>query len=174
MIGSAADNRPYEDSHQRRIGTAGVIHKSALSKIVAERLGISQVAAVEAAAPVVESIEQALSVNDRVTLTRFAIFSAGQEAARLLRAIAGDNVGQIIDAASCNFVGLKAGNTLKQTVRYGHQLLAMAAAYALPRLSDYSAIAANDRHSISSQTSVVRMLQQKTPNPCINGAARAR
>ena len=80
MIGSAADNRPYEDSHQRRIGTAGVIHKSALSKIVAERLGISQVAAVEAAAPVVESIEQALSVNDRVTLTRFAIFSAGQRA----------------------------------------------------------------------------------------------
>ena len=58
---------------------ASVIHKSELSKMVAERLGISQAAAGDATSAVLDSIGQALSENDRVTLTGFGTFSVREE-----------------------------------------------------------------------------------------------
>ena len=51
-----------------------VIHKTELSRMVAERLGISQAAAADASSAVLHSIGQALSENDRVTLTGFGTF----------------------------------------------------------------------------------------------------
>ncbi len=96
---------------------ANMIRKTELSKMVAERLGISQVAAGEATSAVLDSIEQALSENDRVTLTGFGTFSVKERAARQMRAIAGDNAGQMIDVPARKYVAFKAGNTLEQTVR---------------------------------------------------------
>ena len=76
---------------------ASVIHEAELSKMVAERLGISQSAAADATGAVLANIGQALSENDRVTLTGFGTFSVRERAARQMRAIAGDNAGQMID-----------------------------------------------------------------------------
>ena len=100
---------------------ATAMHKRELSKIVAERLEISQVAAAEATAAVLDGIGQALSENDRVTLTGFGTFSVRERAARQMRAITGDNAGQMIDVPARNYVAFKAGNTLEQKVRDGHQ-----------------------------------------------------
>ncbi len=50
---------------------AGVIHRAELSKIVAD-----------ATATVLDSIGQALSESDRVTMTGFGTFSAKERAAR--------------------------------------------------------------------------------------------
>ena len=93
------------------------IHKTELSKMVAERLGISQAAAADATAAVLDSIGQALSENDRVTLTGFGTFSVRERAARQMRAIAGHNAGQTIDVPARKYVAFKAGNTLEQSVR---------------------------------------------------------
>ena len=98
-----------------------VIHKSELSKMVAERLGISHAAAGDATSAVLDSIGQALSENDRVTLTGFGTFSVRERAARQMRAIAGENAGQMIDVPARKHVAFKAGNTLDQVVREGHQ-----------------------------------------------------
>ena len=76
---------------------ASVIHETELSKMVAERLGFSQAAAADATGAVLANIGQALSENDRVTLTGFGTFSVRERAARQMRAIAGDNAGQMID-----------------------------------------------------------------------------
>ncbi len=100
---------------------ASVIHRAELSKIVADRMGVSQAAAADATAAVLDSIEQALSENDRVTLTGFGTFSVKERAARQMRAIAGENAGQMIDVPARKYVAFKAGNTLEQTVRDGHQ-----------------------------------------------------
>ena len=96
---------------------ASVIHKTELSKIVAERLGITQAAAAEATATVLDSIGQALYEHDRVTLTGFGTFSVKQRAARQMRAIAGERAGQMIDVPARKYVAFKAGNTLEQRVR---------------------------------------------------------
>ena len=58
---------------------ASVIHKSDLSKMVAERLGISQAAAGDATSAVLDSIGMALSEHDRVTLTGFGTFSVREK-----------------------------------------------------------------------------------------------
>ena len=100
---------------------ASVIRKTELSKMVAERLGISQTSAADATAAVLDSIGQALSENDRVTLTGFGTFSVKERAARQVRAIAGDNAGQMIDVPARKYVAFKAGNTLEQTMRNGHK-----------------------------------------------------
>ena len=100
---------------------ANVIHKSELSKMVAERLGVSHASAADATAAVLDSIGQALSENDRVTLMGFGTFSVRERAARQMRAIAGDNAGQVIDVPARKYVAFKAGNSLVQTVRDGHQ-----------------------------------------------------
>lgn len=68
---------------------ANVIHKVELTKLVAERLGTSQSSAADATAAVLDSIGQALSEYDRVTLTGFGTFSLKERAARQMRAIAG-------------------------------------------------------------------------------------
>ena len=49
---------------------ASVIHKSELSKMVAERLGVSQSAAGDATSAVLDSIGLALSEHDRVDANR--------------------------------------------------------------------------------------------------------
>lgn len=98
---------------------ASVIHKSELSRMVAERLGISQAAAADATSAVLHSIGQALSENDRVILTGFGTFSVRERAARQMRAIGGENAGEMIDVPARKFVAFKAGNTLEQTVRDG-------------------------------------------------------
>ena len=54
---------------------ASVIHKAELSKMVAERLGISQTAAGDATSANLDSIGQALSENERVALTGFGAFA---------------------------------------------------------------------------------------------------
>ena len=100
---------------------ASVIHRVELSKIVADRMGVSQAAAADAIAAVLDGIEQALSENDRVLLTGFGTFSVKERAARRMRAIAGENAGQMIDVPARKYVAFKAGNTLEQTVRGGHQ-----------------------------------------------------
>jgi len=100
---------------------ANVIHRAELSKIVADRMGVSQAVAADATAAVLDSIEQAISENDRVTLTGFGTFSVKERAARQMRAIAGENAGQMIDVPARKYVAFKAGNTLEQTVRDGHQ-----------------------------------------------------
>ena len=53
---------------------AEVIHKTELTKLVAARLGVSQASAAEATAAVLDSLEQALAENDRVTLVGFGTF----------------------------------------------------------------------------------------------------
>ena len=88
--------------------------------MVAERMGISQAAAGDATSAVLDSIELALSENDRVTLTRFGTFSVMERAARQMRAIAGENAGQMIDVPARKYVAFKAGNSLEQSVRNGH------------------------------------------------------
>ena len=98
-----------------------VIRKTELSKMVAERLGISQAAAGDATSAVLKSIGQALSENDRVTLTGFGTFSVKERAARQMRAIACANAGQIIDVPARKHVAFRAGNTLEQSVRDGHE-----------------------------------------------------
>jgi len=84
-------------------------------------MGVSQAAVADATAAVLESICYALSQNDRVTLTGFRTFSVKERAARQMRAIAGENAGQMIDVLARKYVVFKAGNTLEQTVRDGHQ-----------------------------------------------------
>ena len=96
---------------------ASVIYKSELNKMVAERLGISQAAAGDATSAFLDSIGLALSENGRVTLTGFGTFSVKDRAARKMRAIAGDNAGQMIDVPARKYVAFKAGNTLEQSVR---------------------------------------------------------
>ena len=96
---------------------ASVIHKSDLNKMVAERMGISQAAAGDATSAVLDSIGLALSENDRVTLTGFGTFSVKERAARQMRAIAGDNAGQMIDVPARKYVAFKAGSSLEQNVR---------------------------------------------------------
>lgn len=96
---------------------ASVIHKTDLNKIVAERLGVSQSAAADATAAVLDGIKQALAENDRVTLTGFGTFSVKERAARQMRAIAGESVGQMIDVPARKYVAFKAGSALEQTVR---------------------------------------------------------
>lgn len=98
---------------------ASVMHKTELSKIVAERLGISQASAADATAAVLDSIGQALSENDRVTLTGFGTFSVRERSARKMRSIAGQSAGQMIDVPARKYVAFKAGNTLEQKVRDG-------------------------------------------------------
>ena len=98
---------------------ASVMHKSELSRMVAERLGISQAAAADATTAVLDSIGQALSENDRVTLTGFGTFSVRKRAARQMRAISGENAGQMIDVPARKYVAFKAGNTLEHTMRDG-------------------------------------------------------
>ena len=100
---------------------ASVIHRAELSKIVADRMGVSLAAAADATAAVIASIGQALSENDRVTVTGFDTFSVKERAARQMRAIAGENSGQIINVPTRKYVAFKAGNTLEQTVRAGQQ-----------------------------------------------------
>ena len=100
---------------------ASVIHRAELSKIVADRIGVSRAAAADATAAVLGSIGQALSESDRVTLTGFGTSSVKERAARQMRGIAGENAGQIIDVPARKYVAFKAGNTLEQTVRDGHQ-----------------------------------------------------
>ena len=100
---------------------ASVIHKTELSRIVAERMGVSRAVAADATAAVLDSIAQALSENDRVTLTGFGTFSVRERAARQTRAIAGDSAGQMIDVPGRKYVVFKAGNTLEKTVRAGHR-----------------------------------------------------
>ena len=100
---------------------ASVIHRAELSKIIADRMGASQAAAAEATAAVLDSIGQTLSENDRVTLTGFGTFSVNERAALQMRAIAGVNAGQMIDVMARKYVAFKAGNTLEQTARDGHQ-----------------------------------------------------
>lgn len=85
--------------------------------MVAERLDIRQAAAADATSAVLHSIGQALSENDRVTLTGFGTFSVRERAARRMRAISGENAGQMIDVPARKYVAFKAGNTLEQTVR---------------------------------------------------------
>ena len=84
-------------------------------------MGVSQTAAADATAAVLDSIGQALSENDRVTLTGFGTFSVKERAARQMRAIVGENAGQMIDVLARKYVAFKAGNTLEQTARDGHQ-----------------------------------------------------
>ena len=98
---------------------ASVIHKSELSRMVAERLGICQAAAADATSAVLHIIGQALSENDRVTLTGYGTFSVRERGARQMRAISGENAGQMIDVPARKYVAFKAGNTLEQTVRDG-------------------------------------------------------
>ena len=100
---------------------ASVIHRAELSKIVADRMGVSLAAAADASAAVIASLGQALSENDRLTVTGFGTFSVRERDARQMRAIAGENVGQMIDVPARKYVALNAGNTLEQTVRDGHQ-----------------------------------------------------
>ena len=100
---------------------ASVIHRAELSKNVADRMGVSLAAAADATAAVIASIGQALSENDRVTLTGFGTSSIEERDARQMRAIAGENVGQMIDVPARKYVAFKAGNTLKQTVRADQQ-----------------------------------------------------
>ena len=75
----------------------------------------------DATSAVLDSIGQALSENDRVTLTGFGTFSVRDRAARQMRAIAGNNAGQMIDVPARKYVALKAGNSLDQTVCASHQ-----------------------------------------------------
>ena len=100
---------------------ASVIHKTELARMVAERLGVSQTAAGDATSAVLDSIAQALSESDRVTLTGFGTFSVRERAARQMRAIAGENAGQMIDVPARKYVAFKAGNALEQKVRDGHE-----------------------------------------------------
>ena len=100
---------------------ASVMHKAELSKIVASRMGVSQADASDAIATVLDSIGQALSENDRVTLTGFGTFFVKESAASQMRAIAGENADQMIDGSARKYVALKAGNTLEQTVSDGYQ-----------------------------------------------------
>ena len=58
------------------------IHRTELSKMVAERLGISHAAASDARSAVLDSIGQALCDNERVPLTGFGTFSVRERAAR--------------------------------------------------------------------------------------------
>ena len=96
---------------------AEVIHKTELTKLVAARLGVSQASAAEATAAVLDSLEQALTGNDRVTLVGFGTFSVRERAARQMRAIAGENAGQMIEVAARKYVAFKAGSSLEQKVR---------------------------------------------------------
>ena len=105
----------------RKVQMARVIHKTELSKMVAERLGISQAAARDATSAVLGSIVQALSENDRVTLTGFGTFSVMERAAWRMRPNRGDNAGRTIHVPARKYVVFKAGNTLEQTLRDGRQ-----------------------------------------------------
>ena len=96
---------------------ASVIHKTELNKIVAERLGVTQSAAADATAAVLDGIKQALEENDRVTLTGFGTFAVRERAGRQMRAIAGKDAGKMIDVPARKYVAFKAGNTLEQAVR---------------------------------------------------------
>ena len=95
----------------------GAIRKTELSKMVAGQLGISQAAAADATSAVLDCITQALSENDRVTLTGFGTFSVRERAARQMRAIAGPDAGNMIDVPARKYVAFKAGSVLDQTVR---------------------------------------------------------
>ena len=95
----------------------GVMHKTDLNKLVAERLGVSQSAAADATAAVLDSIGQALTDNDRLTLIGFGTFSVRERAARQMRAIAGANAGSMIDVPARKYVAFKAGSALDQSVR---------------------------------------------------------
>ena len=100
---------------------ASLIHRAELSKIVPDRMGVNLTAVADATAAVLDSIGQALSENCRVTLIGFGTFSVKERAARRMRAIAGENAAQMIDVPARKYVAFKAGNTLEQTVRDGHQ-----------------------------------------------------
>ena len=77
----------------------------------------SQASAAEATAAVLDSLEQALTENDRVTLVGFGTFSVRERAARQMRAIAGENAGQMIEVATRKYVAFKAGSSLEQKIR---------------------------------------------------------
>ncbi len=89
---------------------AEVIHKTELTRLVAARLGVSQASAAVASAAVLDSLEQALTENDRVTLVGFGTFSVRERAARQMRAIAGENAGvprqPFLPDASIDFAAL--------------------------------------------------------------------
>ena len=97
---------------------ASVIHKTELSSLLAERLGISQ--SLRRRCHFRCSTLVSSSENDRLTLTGFGTFSVRDRAARQMRAISGDKTGQMIDVPARKYVAFKAGNTLEQTVRDGH------------------------------------------------------
>ena len=78
---------------------------------------MSQASAAEATAAVLDSIGQALTENDRVTLVGFGTFSVRERAARQMRAIAGENAGQMIEVAARKYVAFKAGSSLEHKVR---------------------------------------------------------
>ena len=100
---------------------ASVIHRAELSKIVTDRMGVSQATAADATAAVLDSIGQALSEKDRVTLTAFGTFSVKERTAHQMRAITGEHAGQMIDVPARKYAAFRTGNTLGQTVRDGHQ-----------------------------------------------------
>ena len=61
-----------------------------------------------------------LGVPSRMNLGQLLEVHLGW-AARQMRAIGGENAGQMIDVPAWKYVAFKSGNTLDQTVRDGHQ-----------------------------------------------------
>ena len=91
---------------------ASVIHRAELSKIFADRMGVSPASAADATAAVLDGIKQALSENGRVTWTGFGTFSVKERAACQMRAIAGENAGQTIDVPAWKYAAFRVANTL--------------------------------------------------------------
>ena len=95
------------------------IHKAQLVDMVAESLGCPKAQAARSVNAVLDSIGQALSENDRVTLTGFGTFEIRETAPRKIKLIAGPNAGQLVEVPAGKRVAFNAGSGLSDIVRSG-------------------------------------------------------
>ncbi len=93
------------------------IHKGQLVDMVAKSLGCPKAHAAQSVNAVLNSIGQALSENDRVTLTGFGTFEVRDTSPRKIRPIAGPNAGQLIEVPAGKRVAFTAGSGLSDIVR---------------------------------------------------------
>lgn len=95
------------------------IHKAQLVNMVAESLGCPKAQAARSVNAVLDSIGQALSENDRVTLTGFGTFEVRDTSPRRIKPIAGPNAGQFIEVPAGKRVAFTAGSGLSDIVHRG-------------------------------------------------------
>lgn len=86
------------------------MNKTELAKAVAEKAGLTQVAAGEAVNVVIEAIVDALANGEEVALPGFGTFKVSERAARTAR---NPQTGETIKIAASKAVGFKVSKTLK-------------------------------------------------------------